>query len=148
VLRQTLSLTNAAMGAIFTGVARAAYEEALAHCKTRIQGGKPIAEHQLVQKHLFDMFTKVETSRLLSRAAFVYNETAQPPALEYSVASKVYCTQAAYEVTDTAVQLFGGRGLVKGNLIEKLYRDARASLIEDGSNDVLTLVGAREILAM
>lgn len=147
VLRQTLSLTNAAMGAIFTGVARAAYEEALAYCKTRIQGGKPLAEHQLVQKHLFDMFVKVQTCRHLSRAAFVYNETAQPPALEHSVAAKVYCTQAAYEVTDTAVQLFGGRGMVRGSLVEKLYRDARASLVEDGCNDVLSLVGAREILA-
>jgi alkylation response protein AidB-like acyl-CoA dehydrogenase len=147
VLRQTLSLTNAAMGAIFTGVARAAYEEALAHCRTRVQGGKPIAEHQLVQKHLFDMFVKVQNCRHLSRAAFVYNETAQPPALEHAVASKVYCTQAAYEVADAAVQLLGGRGLSKGYLVEKLFRDARASLIEDGSNDVLTLVGARELLA-
>jgi alkylation response protein AidB-like acyl-CoA dehydrogenase len=146
VLRQTLVLTNAAMGAVFTGVARAAYEEALAHCKTRIQGGKPLAEHQLVQKHLFDMFTKVETSRMLSRAALVFNEKAQPASLAHSVASKVYCTQAAFEVTNTAVQLFGGRGLSKGCLVEKLFRDARASLIEDGSNDVLSLVGAREVL--
>jgi alkylation response protein AidB-like acyl-CoA dehydrogenase len=147
VLRQTLALTNAAMGAIFTGVARAAYEEALAHCATRVQGGKRLCEHQLVQKHLFDMFTKVQTARHLSRAAFVYNENRAEPALEHAVAAKVYCTQAAYEVCDTAVQLFGGRGLAKGYLVEKLYRDARASLIEDGSNDVLSLMGAREILA-
>jgi alkylation response protein AidB-like acyl-CoA dehydrogenase len=146
VLRQTLSLTNAVVGAIFTGVARAAYEEALAYAKTRVQGGKPICEHQLVQKHLFDMFTKVENCRLLSRAAMVYNQATQPPALEYSVAAKVYCTQAAFEVADTALQLFGGYGLSKDFLIEKLFRDARASLIEDGSNDVLTLVGAQEIL--
>ena len=146
VLRQTLALTNAAMGAIFTGVARAAYEEALAHCTTRVQGGKRLCEHQLVQKHLFDMFTKVQTSRHLSRAAFVYNENRAEPALEHAVASKVYCTQAAYEVCDTAVQLLGGRGLAKGTFVEKLYRDARASLIEDGSNDVLSLMGANELL--
>ncbi|MEK6634649.1 MAG: acyl-CoA dehydrogenase family protein, partial [Nitrospirota bacterium] len=80
ILQQTLVLTNGAMGAVFTGVARAAYEQALAYTKTRRQGGKPICEHQLVQKHLFDMFTKVETSRALSRAAMAYNATAQPPA--------------------------------------------------------------------
>ena len=80
ILQQTLVLTNGAMGAVFTGVARAAYEQALAYTKTRLQGGKPICEHQLVQKHLFDMFTKVETSRALSRAAMAYNATAQPPA--------------------------------------------------------------------
>ena len=147
VLHQTLALTNAAMGAVFTGVARAAYEEALAYTKTRVQGGKPICEHQLVQKHLFDMFTKVETCRALSRAAMVYNAAMQPPAIEYAIAAKVYCTQACLEVTDTALQLFGGNGLSREYPIEKLYRDARASLIEDGVNDVLMLVGAQRLLA-
>lgn len=147
ILHQTLALTNGAMGAVFTGVARAAYEQALAYTKTRIQGGKPISEHQLVQRDLFDMFTKVETSRALSRAAMVYNATAQPPAIEYAIASKVYCTQACLEVTDTALQLFGGKGLTRDCPMEKLYRDARASLIEDGVNDVLALVGARRLLA-
>jgi alkylation response protein AidB-like acyl-CoA dehydrogenase len=147
VLHQTLALTNGAMGAVFTGVARAAYEGALAHCRTRIQGGKPIAEHQLVQKDLFGMFTKVETSRALSRAAMSYNAAAPQPAIEYAIAAKTYCTQACLEVTDTALQLFGGRGLTREFPMEKLYRDARASLIEDGSNDVLMLVGARRLLA-
>lgn len=145
-LRQTLSLTNAAVGALITGVAQAAYEEALAYTQVRKQGGKPICEHQLVQKHLFDMFTKVTNCRLLSRAALVYLETAQPLTLEYSIAAKVYCTQAAFDVANTALQLFGGRGLAKDSLVEKLFRDARAGLIEDGANDVLSLVGAEEIL--
>lgn len=145
-LTRTLALTNGAMGAIFTGVARAAYEEALRYTQTRIQGGKPISEHQLVQKHLFDMFTKVETCRALSRAAMAYNAVADPPALEYAIASKVYCTQASLEVADTALQLFGGNGLSRAYPMEKLYRDARASLIEDGANDVLALVGARRLL--
>lgn len=147
ILNQTLVLTNGAMGAVFTGVARAAYEQALVYTKTRLQGGKPICEHQLVQKDLFDMFTKVESCRALSRAAMVYNATAQPPALEYAISAKVYCTQACLEVTDTALQLFGGLGLTRDCPIEKLYRDARASLIEDGVNDVLALVGAQRLLA-
>lgn len=147
ILTQTLVLTNGAMGAVFTGVARAAYEQALAYTKSRRQGGKPICEHQLVQKHLFGMFTKVETSRALSRAAMAYNATAQPQALEYAIAAKVYCTQACLEVTDTALQLFGGLGLTRDCPMEKLYRDARASLIEDGANDVLSLVGARRLLS-
>jgi len=129
-----------------TAVTRAAYEEALRYTQTRIQGGKPISEHQLVQKHLFDMFTKVETCRALSRAAMAYNAVTDPPALEYAIASKVYCTQASLEVADTALQLFGGNGLSREYPMEKLYRDARASLIEDGANDVLALVGARRLL--
>lgn len=145
-LDQTLALTNAAMGAVFTGVARAAYEEALAYTQIRVQGGKPICEHQLVQRRLFDMFTRVETCRALARAALAYNDGSQPPALEYSIAAKVYCTQAALEVADSALQLFGGKGLNRDCPIERIYRDARASLIEDGVNDVLALVGARRLL--
>ena len=146
VLLRTLVLTNGAMGAVFTGVARAAYEEAFAYTRTRVQGGKPLCEHQLVQKHLFEMFTKVETCRALSRAAMIYNDAAEIPPLEYAVAAKTYCTQACWEVTDTALQLFGGKGLSRGYVIEKLFRDARASLIEDGANEVLMLIGARQLV--
>jgi len=146
-LDMTLAAANAAMGAIFTGVARAAYEDALAYCRQRIQGGKPICEHQLVQKRLFDMFTKVEACRALSRAAMVYNHATLPPGTEYSIAAKTFCTEAAFEVANSALQLFGGNGLSKQYTIEKLFRDARASLIEDGSNDVLALVGTRRLLA-
>jgi alkylation response protein AidB-like acyl-CoA dehydrogenase len=129
-----LSGANAFMGACFTGVARAALEEALAYCKQRTQGGKPLCEHQLVQKTLFDMFTKVEAARALSRA------------VQYSIAAKVFCTQMAFEVASDAVQLFGGMGLCKELLVEKLFRDARASMIEDGTNEVLSLAGARQIV--
>ena len=146
VLNMTLATANAAMGALFTGVARAAFEEALAYTKTRVQGGKPICEHQLVQAKLFDMFTKVERARALSRAAMIYNATTIPPALEYSIASKITCTEAAFDVASDAVQLFGGLGLCKELLVEKLFRDARASLIEDGCNEVLALTGARQVI--
>jgi alkylation response protein AidB-like acyl-CoA dehydrogenase len=146
VLQRTLVLTNGAIAAVFTGVARAAYEEALAYTRARIQGGKPLCEHQLVQKHLFDMFTKVEACRALSRAAMIYNDAAAAPAVEYAIAAKTYCTQACWEVADMALQLFGGKGLSRGYVIEKLFRDARASLIEDGANDVLMLVGTQQLI--
>jgi alkylation response protein AidB-like acyl-CoA dehydrogenase len=146
VLDATLALANAAMGAVFTGVARAAYEEALTYCRQRVQGGKPICQHQLVQKRLFDMFTKVEACRALSRAAMTYNHATMPPATEYSIAAKTFCTEAAFEVASSAVQLHGGNGLSKEYPIEKIFRDARASLIEDGSNDILALVGMQRML--
>ena len=137
-------MTNAALGATFVGVARAAFEEALTYCEQRVQGGVPIAQHQLVQRKLFDMFTKVEAARALSRKAQLRLQTGLPTH-HYSMASKVFCTQTAYEVASDAVQLHGGMGLVKGVLVEQLMRDARAALIEDGVNDVLALVGAREL---
>jgi alkylation response protein AidB-like acyl-CoA dehydrogenase len=146
-LDMTLALANAAMGAVYTGVARAAYEAAPVYTTERVQGGKRLCEHQLVQKRLVDMFTRVEACRQLSRAAMIYNHATIPPATQYSIASKTFCTDAALEVASSALQLFGGNGLSREYPIEKIFRDARASLIEDGSNDVLALVAARRLLA-
>ena len=145
VLEAVLAGANAFMGITFAGLARAAFEEALAYTKERVQGGKPICEHQLVQKRLFDMFTRVLAARNLARSALIYNSQ-QPSAVQYSIASKVFCTQTAFDVASDAVQLHGGYGLCKGMLVEKLFRDARASMIEDGSNDLLSLVGARKLI--
>jgi alkylation response protein AidB-like acyl-CoA dehydrogenase len=146
-LERTLTFANSAMATAFTGVARAAYEEALDYSKQRVQGGQAICEHQLVQKHLFEMFTKVEACRALSRAVMIYNQTSMAPSLEHAIAAKTFCTQASFDVTSDALQVFGGNGLSKEYGIEKLFRDARASLIEDGTNDVLSLAGARHILS-
>ncbi len=146
MMTATLALANAAIGTMFTGVARAAYEEALDYCKTRVQGGKLLCKHQWIQQKLFEMFTKVESARALSRAALIHNSETIPPALELSIASKVHCTKAAFEVANDAVQLFGGYGLSKEYTIEKIFRDARASLIADGCNEVLALAGAKALL--
>lgn len=143
-----LAQANAFMGVTFTGVARAAYEEALAYTQQRIQGGKLICEHQLVQKKLFEMFTKVEAARQLARAAAIYNAETMPPAVQYSIASKVFATQTAFEVASDAIQLFGGLGLCRELLVEKLFRDARASMIEDGCNNALSLAGARKLITV
>ena len=145
-LDRTLALASVSMAAVFTGAARAAYEAALAHTKTRVQGGKPLCEHQLVQKRLFDMFARVEACRALSRAALVHNHAMVPPPTEHAIAAKTFCTEAAFEVVSSALQLFGGGGLEREHPIEKLFRDARASLLEHGSNDVLALVAARRLL--
>ena len=141
-----LTGANSVMAPVFTGVARAAFEEAMVYCKQRVQGGKPLCEHQLVQRKLFDMFTKVESARQLSRAVTAYNSAAAPPQCRYAIMAKVYCTQVAFEVASDAVQLFGGYGLSKDFLVEKLFRDARAAMIEDGANDTLALVASRQML--
>ena len=141
-----LAGANGGMGTTFTGLARAAFEEALSYTRDRVQGGKPICEHQAVQLKLMDMFITVEAARGLSRAAITYNAATIPPAIEYAIASKVFCTQASFQVASDALQLHGGYGLAKGMLIEKLFRDARAALIEDGTNEVLSLAGARRII--
>jgi alkylation response protein AidB-like acyl-CoA dehydrogenase len=146
VLDSVLAGANAFMGATFTGVARAALEEALNYARKRVQGGKPISEHQAIQLKLANMFIEVEAARALSRVAMVYNTSASPPSIQHSIASKVFCTQTAFHVASEAVQVFGGYGLAKGVLVEKLFRDARAALIEDGTNEVMSLTAARKII--
>jgi len=146
VINSVLAGANAFMGATFTGVARAAFEEALEYTKNRVQGTKPISQHQAVQLKLVNMFINVEAARQLSRAATIYNAQTSPPATQYSMASKVFCTQTAFNVASDALQLHGGYGLAKEMLIEKLFRDSRASLIEDGTNDVLSLAAAQKVL--
>jgi alkylation response protein AidB-like acyl-CoA dehydrogenase len=146
ILHNVLAGANAFMGATFTGLARAAFEEGLNYARERVQGAKPITEHQAVQLHIVDMFIKVETARQFSRAAMIFNSETSPPQVQYSQASKVYCTQVSFEVATQALQLHGGMGLTKEMLIEKLFRDARAALIEDGTNDVMALSAARKII--
>ncbi len=78
----------------------------------------------------------------------IYNHSAPVPSLEHAIAAKTFCTQAAFEVASDALQIFGGNGLSREYPLEKLFRDARASLIEDGTNDALSLAGARRILEL
>ena len=146
IINGILAGANAGMSTTFTGLARAAFEEALAYTRERKQGGKRICEHQLVQDRLFQMFRKVEAARALSRAASFYNRQTQPPATEYSIAAKVLSTQTAFEVASDAIQLHGGYGLSQEFHVEKLFRDARASMIEDGANEVLGLAAARRVI--
>jgi acyl-CoA dehydrogenase len=142
----TLCITTAYMGVASTGLARAALDEALTYAKERMQGGKMLNENPAVQAKLFHMFKKVESCRQLSRAVFMHNLESPNPAEEYGVASKVHCTQTCFEVTNDAVQIFGGNGLTKEYLVEKLFRDARATLIEDGSNDTLAVAGGHKMI--
>ena len=142
----TLATANACMGAFFTGVAQSAYDLALDYSKERIQGGKRLCDHLTVQKKLFDMFSKVELSRAYSRAALIFNLSTTPPKTEYSIAAKVFATRSAFEVASDAMQIFGGNGLSKEYPVEKIFRDARAGMIEDGSNDILALAAAGLIL--
>jgi len=142
----TLGHANATMGAYFTGVAQAAYDMAMEYSRDRVQGGKPLCQHQTVQNKLFDMFIAIETARAFSRSAMVFNMNTTPPLVQYSIASKVYCTEAAFKVTSEAVQLLGGHGLTKDAPVEKLFRDARAGMIEDGSNDSLRLAAAEMLM--
>ncbi len=150
-LELTLTSANGFMGGTFVGCARAAYEMALEYAKQRVQGGVTIIIHQAVKLKLFEMFRKVEAARALNRRVVLYNTVHNPligapegsfPAVQFAIASKVTSTQTSFEVASDALQIFGGNGLSYEYPIEKLMRDARASLIEDGTNEVLALHAA------
>ncbi|MBI5552349.1 MAG: acyl-CoA/acyl-ACP dehydrogenase [Desulfobacterales bacterium] len=141
----TLSTANAGMSAIFVGLARAAYEEALAYAKQRVQGGKTLFEHQMIKHKLFSMFMKIEAARALSRSAMIFNYNNTPPMIQYSIAAKVFSTNTAFEVASEAVQIYGGNGVSRDYVPEKFFRDARASMIEDGANDSLMITAAHHL---
>lgn len=140
-----LAQLNSGMGALYTGLARAAFEEALKYARERVQGGKPLIEHDSIKMRLADMFMRVEACRSYSRAAFSYSfqkifkdiELEFPKGVCY--ACKVFCTQQALEVASEAIQIHGGYGITKDSVVEKLFRDARMGLIMDGCNRMLTL---------
>jgi len=145
-LGTTLTGTTASMGVTFAGLARAAFDEALTYAKERVQGGKPIIEHQNIQLRLFKMFTMVEAARSLARRVTLYNRFSGQPLLQYSIAAKVLSTETAFNVASEAIQIFGGNGLSKDYHIEKLFRDAKASMIEDGVNETLALGAAQRLV--
>lgn len=144
VAHGVLCSANAGMGTIFAGVAQSALDLALEYTKERVQGGVPIFQHQSVKDRLFKMFQKVEAAKALNRRVQCYNAVNQP-LLEYCICSKVTSTNAAFEVASEALGLFGGNGTSKEYPIEKIFRDARSSMIEDGSNEVLGLIAASRL---
>jgi len=136
-----LTEANSIMSSIWTGAARAAYEHALDYAHTRKQGGVPIIQHQNVRHRLFHMFRRVEVARAMARRVMFYNHTMPIGALQGSIAAKITGTQTAFDVASDAIQMFGGNGVTREYPVEKLLRDARSSMIEDGCNEMLAIKG-------
>ncbi len=135
-----LAGANGGMAVIFAGLAKAAFDEAFQYAQERVQGGVPIFEHQNIKLKLFKMFTKVEAVRANARRMAFYNAAnADAPSGTHAVAAKCLSTETATFVASEAMQIFGGYGLAREYPIEKMYRDARAGMIEDGVNETLSL---------
>jgi acyl-CoA dehydrogenase len=137
-----LAHANTAMGLQFIGVARAAFDHALAYAKERVQGGKPIIQHQSVKTRLFNMFMKLEAARSHVRQVAQQHYVRMGIPFQYAASAKVLATQTAFEISSEAIQMFGGYGLCREYPVEKIFRDARAALIEDGENNMLGIAAA------
>jgi len=140
---RTLAEVNGGMAVYFAGLARAAFDEALRYSQERIQGDMPIFEHDVIKLKLMKMFAMTEAARAGARRMAMYNrKNRKSPSVAHAVASKCFSTETATFVASEAIQIFGGYGLAKEYPVEKMFRDARASMIEDGTNEALAIKAA------
>jgi len=143
---ETLDTFRASVGAAACGMARRALDESVRYASTRKQFGRLLVEHQLVQGKLADMSTELDAARLLVyRAAYLKDTTSARVTREASQA-KLYATEAAGRIVDSAVQIHGGTGLVRGSIVERLYRDVRALRIYEGTSEIQKIVIASQLL--
>jgi len=142
----TLDVFRSTVGAAALGFARRALDESVAHVKERTLFGAPLADLQLTQSAIAGMATDVDASALLVyRAAWTKDAGAERVTREAAMAKWV-ATEAAGRVADRAVQLFGGRGVTRGEIVERIYRDVRALRIYEGASEVQQVVIARQTL--
>ena len=127
------------------GIAQGAYENALEYAKERIQFGKPIGFQQNTSFKLADMATKLRCARFLIYSAAELKEAHAPYGMESAMA-KMYASDIALEVTNDALQIFGGAGYMKGMEVERAYRDAKITTIYEGTNEIQRVVIASHIL--
>ena len=145
----TLHRFRPTVGAAAVGFAQRALDETVRHVKSRVQFGAPLAEREAVQMRIADMACAVEGARLLVyRAARAADDGASREELGRTGSmAKLVATEAAQRVVDQAVQLHGGRGVLAGGIVARLYEDVRALRIYEGASDVQRLLIARDLLA-
>jgi alkylation response protein AidB-like acyl-CoA dehydrogenase len=133
------------IAALSIGIAKGAYEAALAYAKQRHQFGQPIAQFQGISFKLADMATEIMAAELLTlQAADLKNK--HLPVTQQAAMAKYYASEVAVKVANEAVQIFGGYGYTKDFPVEKYYRDAKLCTIGEGTSEIQKLVIAREVL--
>jgi butyryl-CoA dehydrogenase len=126
------------------GMARAAFDAALAYSKERVAFGKPIFEHQALQFRLADMATQIEAARQLIHHAASLKD-AGVPCLKEAAMAKLFASEMAEAVCSAAIQVFGGYGYVSDFSVERIYRDVRVCQIYEGTSDVQKILIGRAL---
>jgi hypothetical protein len=126
------------------GMARAAFEAALAYSKTRTSFGQPIFEHQAVQFKLADMATQLEAARQLIWHAAALKDAGRP-CLKEAAMAKLYASEMAERVCSDAIQVHGGYGYVSDFPVERIYRDVRVCQIYEGTSEVQKILIGRAL---
>ncbi len=142
----TLDRFRASVAAAANGLARRALAESLRHVQERTQSGKPLARNQALRFDLAEMDVRLRAGQLLVEEAAKLADEGQESTLPVSRA-KLFATESAGWICDRAVQLFGGLGVKKGSVVERLYREARALRIYEGTSEIQKVIIAQELLA-
>ncbi|MFD9733188.1 acyl-CoA dehydrogenase family protein [Umezawaea sp. NPDC059074] len=143
-LMKTFDVSRIVLAAAATGLARAAYEYALAYARDRTQFGKPIIEHQAVAFRLADMATRIESAWLLTLHA-ARRMDAGVDTSKLAAMAKLQASETAMAVTWGAVQTLGGWGYSREYPVEQWMRDAKLEEIEEGTSDIMRLVISRRL---
>jgi len=128
------------------GVARAAFDAALAYAQQRVTMGKPIAEHQAIQLKLADMATQLEAARLLTKSAAERKQAGERCDVEAGMA-KLFASEAAFEIATESMRIHGGVGYTTELPVERYFRDAPLMIIGEGTNEIQRIVIARGLLS-
>lgn len=144
LMLETLDSGRLSVAAMGLGHAQGAFEQALKYSRQRKQFGKPINRFQAISFKLAEMATKIEAGRNMLYHATWLKMNGHPFAKEAAM-SKLYCTEIAKEVADEAVQVFGAYALVKGNEVERHYRDQRILQVGEGTSEIIKLVISRSL---
>jgi alkylation response protein AidB-like acyl-CoA dehydrogenase len=143
---RTLDRSRPLVGAQAVGLARAALDLAVQHCRRRQAFGRPLAGLDGVRLMVADMAVPVEASRLLVRRSAEAVDAGRPEATAYSAAAKFFATDTAMKVAVDAIQLLGGYGCFRGRAPERILRDAKIAQIYEGANQIQRLVVGRHVL--
>ncbi|MGW0959921.1 acyl-CoA dehydrogenase family protein [Streptomyces gelaticus] len=147
VAMDTLNLFRPSVGAFAVGMARTALDATVEHTAHRTAFGGPLKDLQAVSHQVAEMATRTEAARLLVYAAAAAYDAGEPGVPRRAAMAKLYATETAQYVVDTAVQLHGARALRRGHLLEHLYREVRAPRIYEGASEVQRTIIAKELYA-
>jgi acyl-CoA dehydrogenase len=144
VAMRTLDLFRPSVGAFAVGMAQAALDAALAHASERRAFGRELRGFQAISQQLADMATQIEAARLLVySAASRYDSGTR--VTRHSAMAKLFATEMAQKVIDSAIQIHGARALERGHLLEELYREVRATRIYEGTSEIQREIITREL---
>ena len=146
ILVNVLAASDPIVGFLSAALAERAVDLAVDYARQRIQGGRPIIEHQLIQRKLVNMRIRAEAARLLSLQALWTLDNFPPGDISQGVYSKVFASEAAVTNALEAMDVVGGYSYMRDYPFEKLLRDAKLNTIYEGSNDMLRHIAGRQLI--